>query len=137
MLDASSDLGGAVRIEAAHGGEFRFAKDLASARRAGVRHLEFLLPARAYRGIDPDHRGNHLAGFFDEDPIADADVLAGDLFLVVQGGAGHAAAGDLHGLKFGHRGEGTHASDLHRNTVEFRPCAFGLVFVSHGPAWGL
>ena len=54
---------------------------------------------------DPDDLRDHIAGALDDDGVADADVLARDLVLVVQGGALHddAAHGDR--LQHRHRGQ--------------------------------
>ena len=134
MLDAAADLRRAIGIDAADCGQFRIAKDFASAGRTFLRHLEFLFFARARFAVDADHSRNHFTCLFDEDPVSDADVLARDLFLVVQRGAGHAASRDRHRLEFRHRGERAHATDLHGDAIEFRPCALRFVFVGHGPA---
>jgi hypothetical protein len=51
--------------------------------------------------FDANHVRNDLAGFFNDDCVADADVLAGDFFDVVQTDAADRCAGDLHRLEVG------------------------------------
>ena len=137
MLEAPADLRRAVGVDAAHGGEVRIAEDRAAARRTFRRHAENFFLSCACGGIHADHGGDHFAGLLDEDPVADADVLARDFLLVVQRGAGHAAAGDLHGLELGNRCERAGAAHLHGNIVEACARSLGLVFVGHRPAGGL
>ena len=47
--------------------------------------------------------GDHLARLFDDDDVAGADVLAGDLVGVVKARAADDRAGELHRLQIGHR----------------------------------
>ena len=59
-----------------------------------------------------DHLGNHFAGANHFDPVADADVLLRDDFVVVQRGAGDRHAAELDRLEHGVRRERTGAPDV-------------------------
>ena len=63
-----------------------------SARRAGCGHGERPLLPRAPVRQHPHDLGNHLAGPLHDHPVADADVFAADLILIVQRRAGHGDA---------------------------------------------
>ena len=80
------------------------------------------------------HRGNDLAGFFDDDGIAHADVLALDFLLIVQRGARHGAAGKKDRLQLRHRCQDARAPHLHSDRMELRLRALGFVLISHRPA---
>ena len=82
------------------------------------------------------HGGDDFAALFHEHRIADADVLALDFILVVQGGAGDGGAGELHGLQLGHGGKHTGAAHLDGDAQQ--ACFFLLrqVFERCGPAGG-
>src|SRR5690606_35616659 len=79
----------------------RRAHGLAAARRAAVRENVGLGVLRPPLGADLDHLGNDVARALHHDGVADADVLAPDVILVVQGGAGHHHAADGHRLVVG------------------------------------
>ena len=83
MLNAAADLRRAVRVDATDRSQFRIAENFTPAGWTLLRHLEFLLLPRARLGIHADHGGDDFTRFFDKDPVADADVFAGNLFLVV------------------------------------------------------
>ena len=91
-------------------------------------------PPRAVRFVDPlDHLRYHVAGPLDPYPVAFADVLARDLFPIVQCRAGHGHAAKLdrmhecHGRHYAGpphaRHDLEHASDLSpgRKLVRIRP----------------
>ena len=56
-----------------------------AAARAVFGHLPRMGMLRAvFRGIDCDHLGDHISPFFDDDPVADANIFALHLFLIVE-----------------------------------------------------
>uniref|UniRef100_A0A0N4ZWK6 Amidase domain-containing protein n=1 Tax=Parastrongyloides trichosuri TaxID=131310 RepID=A0A0N4ZWK6_PARTI len=59
-----------------------------------------------------DDLGDDVAGALQDDGVADADVLAGDLVLVVQGGVADHDAADGDGMQAGDGGQGAGAADL-------------------------
>src|ERR1700746_2892951 len=67
---------------------------------------------------DRDDLRDHIAGALHDHRVADADILAGDLVLIVQGGALHddAAYGDR--LEHRHRGQRALAADLDRDVAQ-------------------
>src|SRR4029077_9172646 len=64
----------------------------------------------------------------------DADVFAFDLILVVQSGAGNAAAAYGHRLKDSDRSKNSGATDLNPDVEQTLFDPFRLIFVSNGPA---
>ena len=73
------------------------------------------------------HHGNHLrdhvAGALDHHRVADADVLAGDLVLVVQRRAAHQHAADVDRLQLGDRRQRAGAADLDMDVLAARVVA--------------
>src|SRR5262249_30066029 len=63
---------------------------------------------------------DHIARTLDDDGIADADILAGDLVLVVQGGALYDDTADSDRFEHRHRGQGALAADLDRDVAQYR-----------------
>jgi hypothetical protein len=59
----------------------------------------------AIEQIDADDLGNHVAGAAHDHRVADTNVLAARLVLVVQRRVGHRHAADEHRLELGHRRE--------------------------------
>ncbi len=82
----------------------------------------------------PHDLRDDVAGALDHHGVADADVLAPDLALVVQGGVRDRDAADLDRLQPGDRGEGAGAADLDLNCLQHRLGLLGLEFVGDRPA---
>src|SRR6202022_1834060 len=85
----------------------RLAHREAAADRAVVGELVRLRVLWAAVEHDPDDLRDHVAGALDHDGVADADILARDLVLVVQGGTLHDDSPD--GDRFEHRHRGQRA----------------------------
>jgi len=86
----------------------RIAPDLTSADRTFAVNVfqesKCLRRPRAFRFHNLDDGGNYFAGFFNHDGVADTNVFALDLVLVVQGCARDRAPGDDDRFKHGDRG---------------------------------
>ena len=87
-------------------------------------------------GDDAEDLRDHVAGPLQHHGVADADVLAGDLVLVVQRGAGDDDAADIDRLKPCDRGQRAGAADLDVDLFEQRDGLLGGEFPGDGPAWG-
>ena len=74
----------------------------ATFRALGRRRPRDLVPG-ALVLLHADDMGDHLARLLDDDDVAGADVLAGDLVGVVEARAADDRAGQLHRLQIGHR----------------------------------
>ena len=79
-----------------------------SGQRFGIRH-GFVPGSCSPRG--PDDLRDHVAGALDDHEVADADVLAADVVLVVEGRARDRDAADLDRLELGERIEDAGAPD--------------------------
>ena len=92
MLDAALHDFRAVRIRAADDDLLFIAMDGGAADGAvrGRYHHAFISLAELF--LHHDDGGNDLTGFFDDDDVADADVFALDLLVVVQRGVANGAA---------------------------------------------
>jgi hypothetical protein len=95
-----------------------------------------LLGALAHIIAHAHDGGNDLPGFLHENPVANAQILSGNFFFVVESCSGNAAAADENRFELGHRGEHAGATDLHGDLEQSGFCLFGFVFVSNGPARG-
>ena len=80
------------------------------------------------------NRRNDLAGLFDQNHVADADVLALDFLLVVQSRPGDGAARNKNRFQLGNRRERSRAADLNRDVEQLRFGPLRLVFVGNRPA---
>src|SRR5688500_11675623 len=99
MSEAALDLRGAIGIEATPdrseiAAAARHTLNFTTALRAALRKFEMRFLAGAFSENHAHHRRDDLSGFFDGDRIADADVFAAKLVLVVQRGARDGAAGE-------------------------------------------
>jgi hypothetical protein len=101
------------------------------------RQVEFWRTRHPLLGEGAQDRRDHLAGFLNLHEVTDPDVLAADLFLVVQRGARDGAAGQKNRFQFRDRAEDARLADLDRDGLEPRARRVGLVFVGDGPARGL
>ena len=77
---------------------------VAAALRADGGRVERLALRRPLLLDHADDLRDHVAGPLHHHPVAGADVLAGDLVLVVEGRAGDGDAADVDRLQLGHRG---------------------------------
>ena len=77
---------------------------------------------------------NDVAGALHDDRIADADVLARDLVLVMQGRVLHHDAADGDGIELGDRGQRAGAAHLDVDVAQDRGRLLGGKFVSDGVA---
>ena len=72
------------------------------------------------RALDdrPDDLGDDVAGLLEDDPVADADVLAPDLVEVVEGGPRDGRAGDLDRRQVGDRRERPGPPDVRDDVLD-------------------
>jgi len=132
--DALLDLGQAGEVDAAPGRFIFRAHRPAAADRTVLGHEEGAFAAGA-AGIDHlDDLRDDIPGALNDDPVADADILAFDLILVVQGGAADGDAADLDRLHDRHRGEGAGAADLDLNIKNLRHLLAGRKLEGDRPA---
>ena len=97
-------------------------------------HLEDRLVARSILEHGADHLRDHVAGALHDDGVADADVLAVDVFLVVQRGVPHDDAADLDGLELGKRVEGAGAPHVDFDAEQLRRARRRREFEGDRPA---
>src|SRR5271165_7518172 len=118
---------------AAPGDLARLAHREAAADRAVVGELVGLRVLRPAVEHDRDDLRDHVAGALDHDGVADPNILAGDLVLIVQGGALHddTAHGDR--LEHRHRGQRALAADLDRDVLQYRLSLLRREFLRHRP----
>ena len=107
---------------------------MAAADRADGREFERLRVRRPLLQHHRDDLRDDVARALHDHGVADADVLARDLVLVVQRGVGdhHAAHGD--GLELGDRRQRTGAADLDVDLAQHGRRLLGGEFVGDGPA---
>src|SRR5690606_22110608 len=87
------------------------------------------------QGFDhADDLGDDVAGALQDDGVADAHVLAGDLVLVVQGGVADHDAADGDGMQARDGGQGAGAADLDVDAVQNGRRLLRREFVGDGPA---
>ena len=104
------------------------------AHRAAHRHLEYLRVTRTAVGNDRDHLGNHVAGTPDDDGVANANVLAANLVLVMQRRVGHCHSADEHRSEPCHRRQRPGAADLDIDAEHLRDCFLRRKLVSNREA---
>src|SRR5215218_2577260 len=107
--------------------------DLRAADRALLEHTEFLLRTTALFLYRLDDLGYHVACPLDEDDIADADVFAFDLTLIVQGGPAYLDAADVDRFEIGYRGEYPRPSHLNPDVLYLGGRLQGLELVGYCP----
>src|SRR5690242_8160062 len=93
--------------------------------------------ARALRALFLNHSENlrdDVARALHDHGVADADVLADDLVLVMQRGVLHHNAADGDGIEFGDRRQRAGPADLDIDAAQSRGGLFGGEFVSERPA---
>ena len=134
MLQATFELADAVTRGAAEK-NFLFG-ERAAADRALAGNGSSAGGSGALLEIDGKDGGDDFSCFFDVNEISHTDIFAGDLFKVVQGGAGNGGTAEENGIEFGDRGNNPAATDLESDGVESGLGLLGGVFVGHGPAGG-
>ncbi len=96
--------------------------------------------SQARRRVGPRVQGHlddlrdHVAGPLDHHGVTEADVQAGDLVGVVQGGVGHRDAADRHWLEPRHRRDRPGAADLQVDGFQDRAGPLGRKLAGDGPA---
>ena len=93
--------------------------------------LRILRPPFGYHGND---LRDHVAGALQHDGVADADVLAGDLVLVVQRRVLHQHAADIHRLEPRDRRQRAGAADLDADVLQHGHRLFGGELPGDRPA---
>ena len=78
---------------------------------------------------------DHVTGALNDDGIADAHVLAGDLVLVVQRRIGDHDTAHCHGFEFGDRRQRAGATDLDFDIAQDGRYFLGRKFMRDGPTW--
>ena len=102
--------------------------------RAVGRKDEGFRPGRTLVGHHPQDLRDDVAGALQDDSIADPDVLAGDLVLIVQGRVAYHDTADRDRMQTRHGGQGAGAPHLDVDTFEHGLGLLGREFVSDGPA---
>ena len=105
-----------------------------AALRAVIGEDEWLGRFRPPGQHDLDHLRDHVARPLDHHRVADADVLALDIVLVVQRGPGDHDAANRDRRQLGHRRQGTRPADLDRDRLDDRLGLLGRELVGDGPA---
>ncbi len=85
-------------------------------------------------GDDAHHLRDHVAGALDHDCVADPDVLALDLVLIVQGDVLHDHAADADRLELADRRERAGAADLDLDVAQHGGRLLGGEFMRDRPA---
>ena len=134
MRQAAADLRGAAEIRTPQRDLFFQLVHLRAAHRTLPGKFVGLALQGSALEVHLDHRRNDLAGLLHEHVVADTDVLAGDLVLVVQCGTRHGGPGQDDRLQFGHGRQHTCATNLDRNGVDLGLGPLGLELVGDGPA---
>src|SRR3984893_12587868 len=112
----------------------RLAHREAAADRAMVGKLVRLRILRPAVEHDRDDLWDHVTGALDDDGVADPDILARDLVLIVQGGTLHDDPADGDRLEHRHRGQRALAADLDRDVTQHSLCLLCGKFLSDRPA---
>jgi hypothetical protein len=134
MLETTFELADAVARGAAEK-NFFFGEGAATDR-ALARNGDGARRGGALLEIDGEDGGDDLSCFFDVNVVSHADVFAGDLLEVMQGGARNGGTAEENGIEFGDGGNNPAATNLKSDGVEAGFGLFGGVFVSDGPARG-
>ncbi len=109
---------------------------MAAARGAAVGELVGLCVVGPLLANDADDLRDDITGAAQDHEIADADILALDLVLVVEGGIRDDDAADGDGFEARRRGQGTRAADLDVDVFQTRRGFLRGKFVRDGPARG-
>ena len=98
------------------------------------RYLYLFFFSRALFRHHAQHLRNNLSGLIDKHPVADADILLGDIVLVVQGGIGHGSTRQTHRLQLRLWRQHTGTAHLHHDIPQHRLLRLRRVLVGDGPA---
>src|SRR5262249_2255141 len=129
------ELSGAGHIGAAPDGLSLRPLGARAARRAGVGHAEWYGLGRTLARDHLHEIGDDVARALDEHGIADADVLAGDLVLVVRPPVAQGAARQLHRLQACRGSEGACLTHVDGDVHHARGRLAGGELEGNGPAW--
>ncbi len=102
-----------------------------AAGRAALRPLDGLFAAVARLDNGADDVGDDVARPLDQDAVANANVLAGDLVEVVERGGAHGRSPDFHRLQHGVGGQYTGATDIDLQAEQFRRLLAGRELHGH------
>ena len=131
---ADEPAGAAAHHVGAAGALVDLAHGVAAAGGADVGHLVGLGALRPLVQDDAHHLRDDVAGAAHDHRVADADVLARDLVLVVQRGVGHDHAADRDRLELGGGRERAGAADLDLDVEQRGGDLLGRELVGDGPA---
>ena len=106
MFEGLGGLGGAGEVGAAVHGLALGADDGCAADWALGWHLEYALFTGSKGSHGPEYLGDNLSGALDDDGIADSDVAAADVVLIVERCLFDGCATDYHGHQLGEGVEG-------------------------------
>src|SRR6185369_17298374 len=82
---------------------------------------------------DSYNRRNDFAGLLNHYGVADPDVFAPNLFLIVQGRPGHSTPGNNNWFQSCHRSQDSSSTDLDQNIQQFGLDLFRFILESHSP----
>ena len=88
----------------------------------------------AFLEDDRLHARDDLAGFIDEDRVADAHIQPRDIVLIVQGRTLHARAAELHGVEYRRRRDAPRTTDGELDLPEHRLFFLGRILIGDCPA---
>ena len=124
----------AGRVPATHRHFVAHPHEGGSAHRAYRGHLEWRRPGFPLARIDLNDLGDDVPALFDDDGIADAQVLFCDLLLVVERGPADRRTGQEHRLELGDRGHHAGPPDLEPDVREARDGLLRGKLAGDGPA---
>ena len=127
-------LGRTGRVAATPRHLFAHARERGFAHRAGRRHLEGRRPVLPLVQVGRNDLGDHVSALFDPHGIADAQVLAADLFLVVERGPADRRPGQEDRFEFGHRSHHAGPADLQPDVCKTRPGPLRGELAGDGPS---
>ena len=135
VLDAPLDLWRTTRIIGTiPGGLALIAYEGCAALRTALDELHRLGDDGTLIDINTHDLGDDFATLFYVDIIADVEVERADKVFIVERGALHGGACQLHRIHIGHRGDGTRTAHLISDLIQSGANAFGLELISNSPA---
>ena len=134
MGQIPQQLGRALRAGAAQSRAILVPHHLRAADGAAVRQRVGLCAVRTLVRHHGHDLGDDLPRLAHQHRVADADVLLGDIVLIMQGGVGHSGARQTHRLQLRLGSQHASASYLHHDIAEHRLLGLWRVLVGDGPA---
>ena len=134
MFEGLGGLGGAGEVGAAVHGLALGADDGCAADWALGWHLEYALFTGSKGSHGPQDLWDNLSGALDDDGIADSDVSAVDVVLIVERGLFDGCATDYHGHQLGEGVEGACTAYVDTDVQELGCCLLGGELVGDGPS---